>query len=107
MEKNILIIDDDEAFLYIINRLIKKAHPRFNVTVIDDSESGVRYFCEENFLIDLVFLDINMPAMDGLEFLEKINALEKEECYSINKLHSTNSFINIIDNENENSINGI
>jgi CheY-like chemotaxis protein len=59
----ILVVDDDPAVRMTIQLLLERAGHR--VVVADDGRTGVAAFEAEAF--DLLFLDIFMPGMDGLE----------------------------------------
>ncbi|TVZ28453.1 CheY-like chemotaxis protein [Gillisia sp. Hel_I_86] len=79
----ILLIDDDEAVNFIHNRVIKKSGCANEVAIARNGQEAI------DFLItkvdnkypqpDLIFLDINMPVMNGWEFLEAYEKLEKEQ----------------------------
>jgi CheY-like chemotaxis protein len=77
--KCILLIDDDEPTNFLSMMLIKNAACAEHIEVAQSGQAALDYLstCEERGLCtpDLVFLDINMPAMNGWEFLEKYNAL--------------------------------
>lgn len=65
----ILIVDDDKFLLNMYS--IKFQKEKFDVTVASD---GLEAFekLKGGFIPDAIVLDIVMPVMDGLEFLEKI-----------------------------------
>ena len=65
----ILIVDDDKFLLNMYS--IKFQKEKFEVTVASD---GLEAFnkLKDGFVPDAIVLDIVMPVMDGLEFLEKI-----------------------------------
>jgi len=67
----ILIVDDDKFLLNMYS--IKFQKEKFDVTV---AGYGLEAFnkLKEGFVPDAVVLDIVMPVMDGLEFLEKIRS---------------------------------
>jgi CheY-like chemotaxis protein len=69
--KNVLLVDDDKTSNFVSSFVIKKFDPQINV---DFSENG--YFAKQlletelDYHCDVIFLDINMPIMNGFEFLE-------------------------------------
>ena len=71
-EKNILIIDDSALMRRVISDIME-ADKRFKVigTAINGLE-GLGMLQENVGKVDAVLLDINMPRMNGLEFLEQI-----------------------------------
>ena len=65
-----ILIDDEPHNLENLNRLLEKNCPNINVVGVGSSaDEGVELI--KLHQPDLVFLDINMPAMDGWEFLNE------------------------------------
>ena len=65
--KKILIIDDERAIRSTLKEILE-----FEKYKVDDTENGInglKLASENNY--DIIFCDIKMPKMDGLEFLEK------------------------------------
>lgn len=73
MTKTVMFIDDDEAFLMAMRRICKKI-PRID-TVLEASDGANGLQTLEQRLVaqepppDVVFVDINMPVLDGFGFL--------------------------------------
>lgn len=73
MAYNILIIDDSS----IVRRVLKKSLGLADIELgeVYEAENGQQGLdvLQENW-IDLVFLDINMPVMNGMEFMRKVRS---------------------------------
>ena len=77
--KSICVIDDDMIYQFAVKLNLKQHKLAEEVMTFDNGELAKNYF-EENCadaekLPDVILLDINMPIMDGWDFLEwhKIN----------------------------------
>ena len=81
---NILIVDDDPAVQLTIRLLLERAG--HHVTVAGDGRKGLALF--ESSPFDLLFLDIFMPGMDGLETMRHVRALRSAElrCGSLERI---------------------
>ncbi|GHC59481.1 response regulator [Ulvibacter litoralis] len=72
---NICVIDDDNIYQYTISKTIKAYNLAKDILVFSDGEEALDFFIRnldhsEN-LPDIVLLDINMPIMDGFQFMEE------------------------------------
>lgn len=65
---NILIVDDDESIRDSCTQVLKKEG--YGVKAAKDGEEGLNAFKKEFF--HLVFLDLKLPGIDGMEVLKKI-----------------------------------
>lgn len=67
-----LVVDDSHVVRKVLARILEE----FNLTC-EEAEDGLKAFefCEKK-MPDVVFLDWNMPVMNGLECVEKIRSLE-------------------------------
>jgi CheY-like chemotaxis protein len=76
----ILLIDDNEADNEFHSRAIKKSGVCQCVEVANGGQKALDYLLRsgtaESPTPDLIFLDINMPGMNGFEFLEEYNQLD-------------------------------
>jgi len=74
----ILIVDDDPPLRKIMS-LWLKAHA--DVHVASDGEEAFEMFSklnEDKMPYDIIFMDIMMPGLNGIETLKKIRALETQ-----------------------------
>ena len=80
---NCLIIDDEPLAINVIKNHIKEID---NINVIDTFNSAIDAlnFMKSN-TVDLLFLDINMPLLDGLDF---IKSLDKKQMIVITTAYS-------------------
>lgn len=68
----VLIVDDDEDLRMLARKSLTRAG--YRVIEAGDGEEGLQAI--ERLSPDLVILDLNMPEMDGFEFLRRIRANE-------------------------------
>lgn len=77
MEKfyNILIIDDDHVNNFLFSRMIKTVGISEKAETVTSGRQGLALLEQKvasgEPLPEIIFLDINMPLMNGWEFLEK------------------------------------
>ncbi len=69
--KLFLIIEDDPAEQFLNQVIFSNNHPSIEVLLASDGEEAIQIIKEKNISPDLILLDINMPRMNGHEFLEK------------------------------------
>lgn len=80
----IFLIDDDEATNYVNTILIKNADCAEEVRAVTSGHAALEYLKSvdedgNHPQPDLIFLDINMPIMNGWEFIEEYNKLLPEQ----------------------------
>ena len=71
----VLLIDDDEICNELNLLTIKKSNFSENIDIVYNGEEALEYFFKKKYndeFPDIIFLDINMPRMDGFEFLDKV-----------------------------------
>lgn len=79
----VLLIDDDEPTNFYTQMIIQDAGCANTIKVAQGGREALDYLAnshqKSNYPSpDLIFLDINMPAMDGWEFLDEYKKLHKE-----------------------------
>lgn len=73
MALDVLIVDDSAAIRKILQRVLIQANVGIGKIIeANDGREGLDRMASEK--VGLVFSDINMPNMDGLEFLQLIRA---------------------------------
>ena len=72
-KKSILIVEDDAELAEVYHTLLTQAH--YTVDVAHNGKDALRI--TEELQPGLILLDLRMPVMDGVEFLEKYSLKEK------------------------------
>ena len=83
----VMLVDDNDTDNFISRRIIEITNFASEVIVKSSGKSALDYLDENNDdtdnLPDIIFLDINMPIVDGFVFLyefEKFNDTVKDKC---------------------------
>ncbi len=97
-KKIIYIVDDDKIFLLITTRLLQKMYPESKIETFEGGEAALNAIGGES--PDLLFLDLNMPGMDGWQFLEKVEEMKPAYTFPI---YVSTSSINPMDKEKSNA----
>ncbi|WP_438424243.1 response regulator [Aquimarina macrocephali] len=78
----VLLIDDDKATNFFNERVVTRHEDFYQVNTVQSGLAALDYLnaVENNAAIkpDLIFLDINMPAMNGWEFLTEFSKLDQK-----------------------------
>jgi CheY-like chemotaxis protein len=81
MSKSIWVIDDDFVNLMIAKMVIKRNGGFDTVTSYDEAQDAINHIAnhlaDHNELPDIILLDLNMPVMDGWQFLEEFEILRQ------------------------------
>jgi len=73
MLKKVLVVDDSA----LIHQMYKMALMRYKCTIVlAKNGQAALDLLPQHPDIDLILLDINMPIMGGIEFLQKVKALD-------------------------------
>lgn len=80
--KKLWVIDDDEIYCFAAKRIIKKAEIAEDIMFFENGQVAIdflrEHMNEKELLPELIFLDINMPILDGWQFLQKLSTFAQE-----------------------------
>lgn len=80
--KSIFLIDDDPIFVHLTKKIINSTNCQYAISEFTDGEIAIHHLAEiqdqMERLPDVIFLDLNMPVMDGWEFLNEYNELSSK-----------------------------
>jgi CheY-like chemotaxis protein len=85
-EVSVLVVDDNEIDRYILQRHLRQCGVE-HIVEQDDGSSALSFLQDfqhnsevygEKFPPTIIFLDINMPNINGFDFLEKFSNLRKK-----------------------------
>ncbi len=90
---HILLVEDDHDDVLLIKRAFGSILENFVLTVAENGQKGLDHLHSENSeqKFDIVILDINMPVMDGYQFLERLRADERSSKVPVVVLTTTNN----------------
>ncbi len=81
---NIWLIDDDDITNMLHQFFLEEYFPDASIVVFSQAELALKAISENATLPNYIFLDINMPVMDGWEF---IGELSKMSAPNLNNVH--------------------
>lgn len=90
---NLLVIDDDEINIFIIKKIVDKTG--FDVTTVSkgNGQLAIDYInsilSDDESFPDVILIDINMPILNGWDFIEAYERLEVNRKVDIYMLSSS------------------
>ena len=72
----IMLIEDDMIEIMKLNRTISKLKLKHKIVETNNGEDALKLLSEMDNLPDIILLDLNMPKVNGIEFL---NILKNDE----------------------------
>ncbi|WP_346882379.1 response regulator [uncultured Algibacter sp.] len=107
------IIDDDNVYVNLVKKIIETKKLCKNLMIFSDGKESIDYFeallqniNDESSIPEIIFLDLNMPVMDGWQFLERFTKIKNNFNKTIT-LYVVSSSINPIDINRAKSLNSV
>jgi CheY-like chemotaxis protein len=76
--KTILLVEDDRVDAMTVKRSLKAIHVNNPLVVMGNGEEGLAWLRDAgNDLPCIILLDLNMPRMNGIEFLHAIKQVDR------------------------------
>jgi CheY-like chemotaxis protein len=77
-----MLIDDGEEFNFLHNIILKHSNAAKEIVAMQTVDDAIDFLhlhkSDDNFLPDLIFLDINMPGKNGWDFLNEFEPIRNE-----------------------------
>ena len=100
--KNVYVVDDDKIHHFLVKKLLEKNGIEASPSFFENGELALNAIKEAiekgSDAPDLILLDINMPILDGWQFLEEFKLIKNKLKNSIT-IHVVSSSTDMIDIE--------
>lgn len=83
VQHNVWLVDDDKIYQFTAKMILEATGLANNIHTFFNGKEAITYLKDQNNQIaeslpDVIFLDINMPVMNGWEFLEEYKSIVKK-----------------------------
>jgi CheY-like chemotaxis protein len=76
MVQSILLLDDDADDCAMFAEALETLSINVNLVSLPNGIEGLRYLVTTPVKPDIIFSDINMPIMNGIEFIQEMRGIE-------------------------------
>ncbi len=94
-KKRVLIVDDSSVTRKIVERTLHQAGFELEVLEASNGCEGLAILQEKT--VDLILSDINMPTMDGLEFIRQLQSIENAKAVPVVMISADGSEARIVE----------
>lgn len=72
--ETLLLVDDDNEDIYIFSEVLSQVKPGVMLTTANDGKEALDLLGQKKDAPDVIFLDLNMPRVNGMELLRLLKA---------------------------------
>ena len=85
----IVLVEDDDTDAFIARTLLEKCRPGLSIERMSHGLEAQRFLEELDGIPSLIILDLNMPFLNGREFLEELRQDERRKATEVVVLSSS------------------
>lgn len=71
MQKTVMVVDDSETDLLLTRLILEKSGIAGRLVLMRSAVDALVHLAGPGPVVDLILLDVNMPGMDGFDFLDR------------------------------------
>jgi CheY-like chemotaxis protein len=113
MYDNIMLLDDDDLVNFINQKVMESCHFSKNIYVNTSAKSALEFINNmalvgasgKNLMPQVIFIDLNMPLMDGFQFIQTLLRNQNNDIQNI-KLVILTSSVHEMDRSKAQAISG-
>lgn len=107
---NICVVDDDDIYQFTTTKTLESLDIEKSIDVFSDGEEALDFILnninEVDKLPDVILLDINMPIMDGFQFMDEYDKIKSKLAKNIT-IFMVSSSVDPVDMDRAKNINAI